>query len=66
VLDSAEEERNKLLHDGRRADAVGEAGKLLEAIGLKPPVASQADRFFAVEERTAQVVAVLAALPGKL
>ena len=66
VLDPVEQQRDELLHDGGGTDAVGQAGKLFQTVGLKSPVSGEADVLLAVEERTAEVVAVLAALSGKL
>ena len=48
--------------DGDGADAVGQAGELLQAVGLEPPVAGLPHHRLAVDQGSAQAQAVLATL----
>ena len=48
------------------ADAVGEAGKLLEAVGVQPPVPGAVDDLLHVEDGEAQLLLAVAAGRAKL
>ena len=58
-----EEERDVAMLDDRSADAVGEAGKLLQAVAVQPPVPGVVDDLLHVEDGETQLLTVATSGP---